>query len=187
MREGWAAFAAVATAVGSAVCHAAEDRWHFDDGGGNWADLVPVGGGRAVLLGWDREGETYFRGAASYFDRPETDLLAGAPDWWAPPVEEAERPYHWVGFVYGFDGGWTRADYAASDGFARVGLPAVSAQACRELCAEFCADAVATVDPVALGAVVAAGTQVTESQLAALLGGEGDPAAGVAAARRFLG
>jgi hypothetical protein len=183
MRGPWAAFTAVAAALGSDVAHATPLGWHYDDGGGNRVDLVRLGE-RAVLLGWDREGATYFRGAARYFDEVETDLLAGAPDWWAPPVFEREREFHWIGFVYGFDGGWTRAEYAVDDGFTRVAAPVTAARAA-ELIEEWCGDAVGDVAPEAVAAVVEAGAGVTEAQLGALLGGEGDPAAGVAAARRF--
>jgi hypothetical protein len=195
MRDRWAAFAAVAAAVGSGdVCHAGPGaRWHYDDSGGAWADLVHVGRGRAVLVGWERGGDTYFRGAAEYFERPATDLLAGAPDWWAEPVADAEAPFHWVGFVYGFDGErWWRAAYDADDGFARLGLPAVDEESCRDACAEFCDGRLAEsesgndgYDGAALDAVLAAGVGVTEAQLRALLGADGDPAAGAAAARAF--
>ncbi|WP_181783428.1 proteophosphoglycan 5, partial [Pseudonocardia pini] len=139
MRGRWAAFAAVCAARGwGDGCRADGPRWHYDDGGGNWADLHLFPGERAVLLGNDHEySETYFRGAAEYFGEPETDLLAGAPDWWAPPAEAAMAAGEWVGFVYGFDGGWQRAEYAIPDGFASVGLPAVSDEACRDLALAF--------------------------------------------------
>ncbi len=93
LRGRWAAFAAICAARGWArSCHADGPRWHFDDGGGNWADLVHVGDGRAVLLGHDHEySDTYYAEAAAYFGELETDLRARAPEWWAPPVRAALR------------------------------------------------------------------------------------------------
>jgi hypothetical protein len=136
MRGRWAAFAAVCAARGwGDGCNADGPVWHFDDGGGNWADLHHVGAGRAVLIGHDHEySDTYFDAAAEYFQEPETDLLAEAPGWWAPPALAAIGRGLWVGFVYGYeDGVWRRAEYEVSDGFTSVGLPAVDDEGCREL------------------------------------------------------
>jgi hypothetical protein len=96
-----------------------------------------------VLLGHDHEySETYFAEAAAYFGEPETDLLAGAPDWWTPPVRAAATPDQWVGFVYGFDGAaWWRAPYDVADGFTSLGLPAVDDERYRELAVQFVEDA----------------------------------------------
>ena len=194
MRGRWAAFAAVRAARGwGRGCHAAGAVWHFDDGGGNWADLHHVGGGRAVLVGHDHEySDTYFGAAAEYFQEPETDLLAGAPDWWAPPARAAMDRGLWVGFVYGFeDGVWRRAEYELDDGFDSVGLPAVDDERCRELVVEFTQDAPGLAgggpDPRAVDALIAADADVTEAHVRALIGPTGwDPAAGAAAAREFL-
>jgi hypothetical protein len=193
MRGRWAAFAAVCAARGwGRSCHADGPVWHFDDGGGNWADLHHVGAGRAVLIGHDHEySETYYATAAEYFEEPETDLLAGAPAWWEPPVRAALDRGLWVGFAYGFtDGGWLRADYALDDGFAAVGLPATSDERCRELVVEFAQDAPglagADPDPHAVDALIAADAAVTDAHVAAVVGATGwDPAAGAAAAREF--
>ena len=194
MRGRWAAFAAVCAARGwGSSCNAAGAVWHFDDGGGNWADLHHVGGGRAVLVGHDHEySDTYFAAAAEYFQEPETDLLAGAPDWWAPPARAAIDRELWVGFVYGFeDGVWRRADYEPDDGFVSVGLPAVDDERCRELVVEFTQEAPGLAggepDPRAVDALIAADADVTEAHVRALIGPTGwDPAAGAAAAREFL-
>jgi hypothetical protein len=194
MRGRWAAFAAVCAARGwGSSCHAAGAVWHFDDGGGNWADLHHVGGGRAVLVGHDHEySDTYFAAAAEYFQEPETDLLAGAPDWWAPPARAAMDRELWVGFVYGFeDGVWRRAEYEPDDGFGSVGLPAVDDERCRELVVEFTQEAPGLAggepDPRAVDALIAADADVTEAHVRALIGPTGwDPAAGAAAAREFL-
>ena len=194
MRGRWAAFAAVCAARGwGRSCHAAGAVWHFDDGGGNWADLHHVGGGRAVLVGHDHEySDTYFAAAAEYFQEPETDLLAGAPDWWAPPARAAMDRELWVGFVYGFeDGVWRRAEYELSDGFTSVGLPALDDERCRELVVEFTKEAPGLTggapDPRAVDALIAADADVTEAHVRALIGPTGwDPAAGAAAAREFL-
>jgi hypothetical protein len=137
MRGRWAAFAAVCAARGwGDDCHADGPVWHFDDGGGNWADLHHVGAGRAVLIGHDHEySDTYFAAAAEYFEKPETDLLGGAPDWWAPPARAALDRGLWVGFVYGYeDGVWRRVEYDVADGFSAIGLPALDDERCRSSC-----------------------------------------------------
>jgi hypothetical protein len=194
MRGRWAAFAAVCAARGwGDGCNADGPVWHFDDGGGNWADLHHVGAGRAVLIGNDHEySDTYFDAAAEYFQEPETDLLAGAPAWWAPPARAAIDRGEWVGFVYGYeDGVWRRAEYEVSDGFTSVGLPAVDDEGCRELVIAHVKDAPGlggrAPDPRAVDALIAADAEVTEAHVVALIGPTGwDPVAGAAAAREFL-
>lgn len=189
----WAVAAAVQAAVGFGThCHAAGPVWHYDDGGGNWTDLHLLGGGRAVLLGNDHEySETYFRGAAEYFDEEETDLLAGAPAWWDVLANYADDD--WVGFIYGFDGAtWSRADHDLDDGFASIGLPAVSDElliaSVDEAATGLNTDAglTHTTDPAAVLGASAAGAQLTREQAAGLLGAAGgDLDAAVAAARAF--
>lgn len=192
MRGRWAAFAAVCAARGWAdSCRAVQGLWHFDDGGGNFAELVWVGEGRAVLLGNDHEySETYFATAAEYFGEEETDLLAEAPDWWAPPARAAMDRGEWVGFVYGFDGStWRRAAYDIPDGFQQVGLPAVDEARCRERISEFARNAPGRTGPPpedAVAALIAADGAVTADLLARVVGTAWDLPAGVAAARAFL-
>ncbi|MFE0750404.1 hypothetical protein [Gordonia sp. NPDC058843] len=131
MRPRWAAYAAVLAVRGERWAQGAQatpDGWHFDDGGGNWADVVLLGADRAVLVGHDHEySETYFREGAAYFGEPETDLLDGAPEWWepaiAPYLQRQRTDGMWIGFVYGFDGRWSRSAYDLADGFTSVGLP----------------------------------------------------------------
>ncbi|MCO1654991.1 proteophosphoglycan 5 [Pseudonocardia humida] len=192
MRGRWAAFAAVCAARGwSDSCRAEGGRWHYDDGGGNFADLVHVGAGRAVLIGNDHEySDTYFATAAEYFGEEETDLLAGAPDWWAPPARAAMDRGEWIGFVYGFDGTtWRRAAYDKQDGFASVALPAVDERRCRELIEEFTQDAPGLAGPPspdAVAALIAADGDVTPDLLGRVVGTGGwDLTAGAAAARAF--
>jgi hypothetical protein len=138
LRNRWAAYAAVMAALGfSDLCNATPQRWHYDDAGGNWAELVLVDDGRALLFGHDGEySETYFREAAAYFQEEETNLLADAPDWWGSVLPQGEDL--WIGFVYGFDGStWQRAAYDLEDGFGSVGNPAVSNERLEELVREF--------------------------------------------------
>lgn len=185
MRGRWAAFAAVCAARGWADgCRVVDGRWHYDDGGGNFADLVPVGDGRAVLLGNDHEySDTYFATAAEYFGEEETDLLAGAPEWWGPPAREAMARGEWVGFVYGFDGStWQRAAYDKDDGFVSVGLPAVDDERCHDLIEQFTKG---TATRAAITALITADADVTPGLLAAVVDGAWDIPAGVAAARAF--
>jgi hypothetical protein len=188
LRGRWAAFAAICAARGWAdTCHADDGVWHFDDGGGNWAELHHVGDGRAVLIGHDHEySETYFAEAATYFDEPETDLLAGAPDWWAPPVRTACARGNWVGF----DGAtWWRAAYEVDDGFTSVGLVALDDERYREQVAEFVQDAPGLAgppDPAAVDALAAADGVVTPALVRAVIGHDGwDADAAAGAARRF--
>ncbi|NUT95721.1 MAG: proteophosphoglycan 5 [Saccharothrix sp.] len=189
LRGRWAAFAAVCAARGwGDNCHADGPVWHYDDGGGNWADLHHVGGGRAILLGHDHEySETYYATAAEYFEEEETDLLAGAPDWWSPPVRAVIGEGKWIGFVYGFeDGRWWRAPYDLDDGFESVDLPALDARRCREAITEFTQDIPNPPTAPAIDALIAADGNVTEALVAAVIGTSGwDAAAGAAAARRF--
>jgi len=192
LRGRWAAFAAICAARGWAdSCHADDGVWHFDDGGGNWADLHLVEDGRAVLIGHDHEySETYFAEAAAYFGEPETDLLAGAPDWWAPPVRAAGAQGNWVGFVYGFDGAtWWRAPYEVEDGFASVGLVGLDDGRFREQVTEFVQDAPGLTgppDPAAVDALAAADGDVTPALVRAVIGPHGwDAEAAAGAARRF--
>ncbi|MEJ2852675.1 MULTISPECIES: proteophosphoglycan 5 [unclassified Saccharothrix] len=188
LRGRWAAFAAVCAARGwGDNCHADGHVWHYDDGGGNWADLHHLGGGRALLLGHDHEySETYYANAAEYFEEEETDLLAGAPEWWYPPVRAVIDEGRWVGFAYGFeDGRWHRAPYDLDDGFDSVNLPALDTRRCHELITDFIQDAPQP-NTGAIDALIAADGEVTEAHLAAVVGPTGwDVAAGVAAARRF--
>jgi hypothetical protein len=193
LRNRWAAFAAVMAALGfDDMCNATEQRWHYDDAGGNWAELVLLEGDRAVLFGFDGEyTHTYFREAATYFEEPETDLLAGAPEWWSSVLPEGVD--FWIGFVYGFDGtAWQRAPYDLEDGFVSVGLPAVSQDRLRELTGEFVKgrgvkDEIEYIpDPTALEALSASGPQLTAAELGAVMGPvRSNVDAGVAAARAF--
>ena len=109
----WVSFAAAFTAAGF------DDTWtvtadgaHRDDGGGNWAHLALVEGGRAVLWGYDHE---Y---SETCDTDPPLDLLAEAPEWL--PWEELTRLQvsDQLGYVLWFDGGWRRAAYpdGVSDG-----------------------------------------------------------------------
>jgi hypothetical protein len=194
MRGRWAAFAAVCAARGwGDDCQADGPVWHFDDGGGNWADLHHVGDGRAVLIGHDHEySDTYFAAAAEYFEKPETDLLAGAPGWWAPPARAALDRGLWVGFVYGYeDSVWRRVAYDVSDGFSAIGLPALDDERCRKLVLDLVKNAPGLAgrapDARAADTLIAADADVTEAHLVELIGPTGwDPAAGAAAAREFL-
>ncbi|MFB8026368.1 MULTISPECIES: proteophosphoglycan 5 [unclassified Streptomyces] len=193
LRGRWAALAAVRAAAGRGErCRALGPLWHYDDGHGSWADLHRVDEGRAVLLGQDRnDSETYYAEAADFFEEKETDLLDGAPGWWEQPVRRARDEELFLGFVYGFDGGiWQRAEYRLDDGFASVGLPALSEERTRE--------AVLASLPTAAGtgasgpaegvveALIAADAQIDPALVAAVVPSGWDTHAGAAAARAFL-
>ncbi|MEO3823732.1 hypothetical protein [Actinomadura sp. B10D3] len=79
---------------------------HDDSGGNEWT-LALIEGGRAVLYGCDHEA------SRTRFREPCLDLLAGAPSWlpleWLRDLLEADE----LGFVYWFDGEWTRVEYPA--------------------------------------------------------------------------
>lgn len=128
-RGRWAALAAVQAASGHGErCRALWPLWHYDDGHGSWADLHHLDEGRAVLLGQDRnDSETFYAEASDFFEEKETDLLAGAPEWWGPPVRRVRDAELFLGFVYGYDGStWHRAGYELDDGFTSVGLPVLT-------------------------------------------------------------
>lgn len=174
-------------------CWADGPVWHFDDSGGNRAELHHLAAGRAVLIGHDHEySETYYSPAAEEFGEDETDVLAESPDWWRPVVERILAAKDYVGFVYGFDGSaWKRADYSTEDGFHSVGLPALSFEKSRESIISFAQDAPglggSAPSPAAVEALIAADGDVTEAHVSAVIGTSGwDPAAGAAAARKFL-
>jgi hypothetical protein len=178
MRGRWAAFAAVLAARGwGRFCHAAGSVWHYDDGGGNWADLHHLGDGRAVMVGHDHEySDTYHGPAAEYFGEEETNLLAGAPEWWAPPAELAMAQQMWIGFVYGFDGtSWSRVPYDVEDGFRSVGLPALDDAECHEAIRRSVKDAPGhpgPPEPDDIAALIAADGAVDEVLLRAVIGPE---------------
>ncbi|MDQ7905390.1 hypothetical protein RB614_12730 [Phytohabitans sp. ZYX-F-186] len=103
----WGALAAAMTAAGyDDVYWFDADGAHYDDHGGNWARLILVEGGRAVLFGFDHE----------YSDTttadPPIDLLAGAPAWlpWPRLLPHADEDM--LGAVYWYEGGsWHRVGY----------------------------------------------------------------------------
>jgi hypothetical protein len=193
LRNRWAAYSAVMAALGYAdLSNAAGNLWHFDDAGGNWAELVLLDQGRAVLFGHDHEySETYFREAATYFQEEETDLLAGAPDWWGEVLPR--DPDRWVGFVYGFDSGtWQRTSYELDDGFASLGHPAVAFDRLYDLVGEFISSSALragiTHQPAeeAVRVLADRGPELTAEDLQAVFGAfVPDIASGVLAAQAF--
>ncbi|MEU1126742.1 proteophosphoglycan 5 [Streptomyces sp. NPDC005899] len=193
MRGRWAALAAVRAAGGRGDgCRAQGLVWHYDDGDGGWADLHHLGDGRAVLLGQDRDdSHTFYAEASDFYEEKETDLLAGAPDWWEPPVRAAREAELFLGFVYGFDGStWRRAAYDADDGFGSVGLPALDDGRAEDVLRAALAEAPgpqgAEPSGDAVRALIAADGVVTEELLGAVVPPAGwDVSAGVAAARAF--
>lgn len=201
MGRRWATVAAVLASRGgrwSDGAHALPDTWHFDDGGGNWAELRHSGDGRAVLVGHDHEySDTYFGSAAQYFGEAETDLLAGIPGWSVDAIgdylEKTGRQEIWLGFVYAFDGaGWTRAEYTVADGFDSLRPPFVSDVAAVDFCAEhldgFAEDdgLTVTVDRDALARALEEGSGLTRTTADALCAARGlDVDAAVRAAHAF--
>jgi hypothetical protein len=190
----WAAYAAVMAAIGyDDMCNATPQRWHYDDAGGNWVDLMVLDGGTAVLAGSDHEySETYWREAAVYFQEEETDLLADAPDWWGAPLPHGDDL--WISFVYGFDGTrWQRAEYELDDGFTSLAAPAFSDDRYLDLVSEFisgrASDNGFDHQPTreALMALVEQGPNLREADLAAVMGPvPANLEAGVAAAAAFF-
>ena len=84
-----------------------EDGVRSDDVGNGWHGMSGVGGGRAVLYGYDVDySETRHQ-------VPPVDLLAGGPAWlpweW---LAKMMRQEHIVQYVYWWDGStWARTDY----------------------------------------------------------------------------
>ena len=186
LRGGWAALAAIQASRGWDDVSADADEWRYHDGGGNWALLRFLDEGRAVLFGHDHEySQTYFRDAAEYFGEPETDLLAGAPDWWSADLR---TPKHgeWIGFVYGWDGErWQRAAYDLDDGFRSVGLLTAGDLDTLRAFAEDAPGLDGPPDDRDLTALVAADADVTRDLLERVVPGW-DVAVGVEMGRRFL-
>lgn len=188
LRGAWAAVAALHAAYGwTQFVYATPEQWYFHDGGGNWACLRFKAKGQAVLLGHDHEySDTYFREAAAYFQEQETDLLAGAPDWWGFNLDP--QPFgEWIGFIYGWNGtGWQRAPYETKDGFDRVGLLRDLAPASM---AEFAAQAPGNEgrkpDEDLLKALIAADGNLTHEMLEKAVPGW-NTEAGLEAAAKFL-
>ena len=169
--------------------YATSSQWAYHDGGGNWISLRFKEKNRIVLLGHDHEySNTYFGEAATYFGEEETDLLAGAPNWWSFDLEP--HPFgEWIGFIYGWDGtNWRRASYEASDGFDSIGLLDACSMESTDLLRDFAADAPGLKgqppSPEALRSLVAADANIDPSLLEAVVPGW-DIAAGVEAGRRF--
>lgn len=190
MRGGWAALAAVYAARGwKRDVYATSSQWLFHDGGGNWACLRFIEKDKAVLIGHDHEySETYFGEAAKYFEEEETNLLAGAPEWWGKDLDP--RPFgEWIGFIYGWDGTkWQRANYEKEDGFESIGLLNACSIGDNELLKQFASDSPGLKGKPprteALKALVAADANITNLLLEAVVPGW-DIEAGVAAARMF--
>ncbi|MEV4706858.1 hypothetical protein [Actinoplanes sp. NPDC049316] len=127
MWQRWATLSAALTAIG------VDDTWtvgepgaHHDDGGGNWAHLTLVEGGRAVLYGFDHE---Y---SATLEAEPPIDLLADAPAWlpWETLVDHAAQDQLGYALWYA-DGRWTRAAYpeGVDDGLTQTAGPVLTDQA----------------------------------------------------------
>lgn len=197
MRPRWAAFAAILAGLGprwAEGAHATENTWHYDDGGGNWADVCMTPAGHAVLVGHDHEySETYFGQAAEYFEEPHTDLLAGTPPWWSAAItsylDDITGQGVWIGFIYGFDGhSWSRAEYEVDDGFSGLSLPFVSDQQTVDQIVEHLSGTAPgpAIDLSAVRSLVTAGADVDRSVLEAVFRGRDvDVDAALAAARAF--
>ena len=190
LRGGWAAMSAVCTSRGwKDSAYATANDWLFHDGGGNWARLRFLGERRAVLVGNDHEyTETYFGPAAAYFEEEETDLLAGAPEWWGTNLDAS--PFgEWIGFVYGWDGEkWQRAPYDKPDGFDQVGLLRCCSGKDNGELAEHCKDAPGLHGQLpsaeSLTALVEADANLNRELLESVVPGW-DVDAGVAAAKKI--
>jgi hypothetical protein len=195
MRKLWSASAAVMTVLGfSNSCSAAHSRWHYDDGGGNWCDIYLLDDGKALLCGADHEySKTYYGEAAEFFGEPETDILAGVPEWWSAafprPEDFTEAPY----FAYGWDGRqWSRAAYTEDDGFDSIHAPGCSRTWMEETLVDLVGGAAEEEDlhwslkTEVLDQILQSAPELTPEQLSQLVKPvEGDVAAGVAAAVRF--
>ncbi|MFG1604074.1 hypothetical protein [Actinoplanes sp. NPDC049265] len=115
----WAALATALSAVGfDDVWTVGERGAHHDDHGGNWAHLVLIDGGRAVLYGYDHE---Y---SATVDADPPVDVLAGAPEWLPWDELEQQASEDQLGYVHWHDGtAWGCAPYDEADGLAQTAGP----------------------------------------------------------------
>lgn len=191
LRGGWAALASVCAARGwKDLVYATSSQWVYHDGGGNWACIRFLNKDKAVLIGYDHEySETYFGEAAKYFQEEETNLLAGAPEWWGKDLNP--QPFgEWIGFIYGWDGHkWQRANYKKQDGFESVGLLGACSMNDTNILKDFASDAPGlngkSPQPSALKALIDADAKITSSLLEAVVPGW-NIEAGVSAANQFL-
>lgn len=193
----WAALGALYAAQGYDDTGARGRIRHFSDGGGNWMRLALLPGGRALLFGWDRNGQT----SCLLAERPrllESDLLTGAPDWWAKTLYDhlEDLDHDWIGFIYGWeDNAWQRAAYSTDDGF-RL-FPKLDHAGTIDFIGNWISDSDAE-SPIfdadyriheagtrSISTLVEAGPEVTAEQLAAVFPEDWDLQAGVAAAREF--
>ncbi|MER7169350.1 hypothetical protein ABT336_25245 [Micromonospora sp. NPDC000207] len=195
----WGALAAALTTLGNDDVYWCDANGaHHDDHGGNWARLVLVDGGRAVLFGYDHEYSD------TTWASPPLDLLAGAPAWlpWPELTRHAESDE--LGYVYWYDGGWTRVPYpdpSLDDGLRASARAVLDAEQARRELGEVVFEwgghhptdepterAEVTVEADRLLAAATAAT-VDESALDRLLGRirprPVDPGAGTAMAARF--
>lgn len=192
LNHRWATFAALCASRGWDDTRADGSVRRHHDGGGNWASMVLLPQGRALLFGHDHEySDTYFREAAAFFEQDETDLLADTPAWWG----EALAAHHtadvgdWVGFVYGWeDGRWQRTSYDADDGFAGLALPMRTHEGAvldvqDWLAGEAHDHGRPSPDRAVAEALIMAGPGLTEEQLSGVAMPGWDLSKGVAAAR----
>ncbi|MEI4279690.1 hypothetical protein [Klenkia terrae] len=184
LRDRWAAASAVVTALGFPDAARARDgHWRWDDGGGNWAEVVVSAPDRAVLLGCDRTA------VDRPSRRPDGTLVADVPGWWSEPLRGRTEE---IAFVLGWDGAaWSRVPSDLPDD-PGTGLP-VDAESLYGVVDSY-VDGVADDQGLgdwrtpwpAVAALGAAGPELTVQQLADVLGPlEADLPAGVVAAQRF--
>lgn len=187
--DEWAVCAAVeyaacdSSSVGVEELRSRHRFAHYDDGGGNWAELVLLPDKRAVLCGRDLEfSQTCFR--EDFEGVEEIDVLAGVPEWWRSAIDElGNDPASWaptISFAYGFDGNhWLRVYYDVDDGFAGAtpdvgGLVMEALMGAAQSALDEDADQAAledfTPDEAALEALWAAGRHLTAEHLRAAFG-----------------
>ncbi|GAA1308735.1 hypothetical protein [Saccharothrix xinjiangensis] len=134
----WGTLAATLAAIGrQEVWWIDREGAHYDDGGGGNMSLLPVQGGRAVLVGYDRGT------SRTAWATPPLDLLADAPVWVPWPVLIRRDRERRLGYVYWYEHGtWSRVPYPSemTDGLENTAAAVLDEQATIELLREVVID-----------------------------------------------
>lgn len=193
LRDRWAAYAAMWRAAGisggDGGPRAEGGDWIYEMETGQWAVLVRLKDGRAVLAG--QADPDIRRGGREKAAR--ADLVAGAPSWWTT-YREAVPDFNSLGFVLGWDGKrWQRsADAGGSGGFGQLTFYVASDEQLGEQLVRWGSSGEQGYSGSAKAAadrVMRAGPKVTAAQLKALGPGlsRENLAAAVKAAQAFEG
>lgn len=186
----WAACAAISAAIKMpASCFADPESgyWHYDDGGGNWVRMLRGQRGW-LLVGWDREDPRHLDGATVAVPPP------GSPPWWSETLDVfADSLKPWQQYISGpsfidayADTAWhsPQATLAATE---PMQAP-LTAERARSVLVDILLEYDVGFDRVdhAMDTLISEGPNISADHLAELNARGLDPAAGAAAASKFI-